>query len=156
VNIASFQGCTALKSVDLRKVKNVQDYAFSGCTSLESINLNNVEYIGEGVFSRCTGLKEIVIPATVRKIDTYAFTDCTALENIVIKEDKFNETPLRIEEYAFRMCSSLTSITIPERTSRIHFDAFAQTPALSEIHGKREHLERVLPEWCRKFIVDAN
>ena len=137
-------------------MKNVQDYAFSGCTSLESINLNNVEYIGQGVFLGCSALKEIVVPGTVRKIDSYAFMECTALENIVIKEDKFNDTPLRIEEYAFRMCSSLTSITIPERTSRIHFEAFLQTPALSEIHGKREHLERVLPESRRKYIVDAN
>ena len=90
----------------------------------------------------------------MRKIDSNAFAKCTALENIVIKEDKFNNTPLRIEEYAFKLCSSLTSITIPERTSRIHFEAFLQTPALSEIHGKREHLERVLPESRRKYIVE--
>ena len=145
-------------------------------SQLESITLpNDITKIEYNTFYG----KSIVIPESVETIKSWAFDRCTALDSITITNP--NTT---IEEDAFRGCTSLkcvsgasgakladtitdgvlsmifnrevTQYTVPERTSRISFEAFVQTPALSEIHGKKEHLERVLPESRRKYIVDAN
>lgn len=58
-------------------------------------------------------LEEIIIPASVQRIDTKAFYSCKKLKNVVFEEGAAGGSTLTIAENAFSYCSLLESVTLP-------------------------------------------
>lgn len=123
----AFQGCKALKKLDLTHVKvlTVGDSAFNGCTNLSEIthmekigiagtlafantglkevDITGLLTAGDRVFSRCTQINKVTT-AHYTNIGAYMFYGCTGLQNITIN------TP-RVRSNAFRNCTGLESVT---------------------------------------------
>lgn len=120
-----FRGCTALKTVDLSPLKElnwINTYTFYGCTALEEVtlpeklaNLNNTAPSKETAttaagsvytFYGCTSLKTINnLDDNITIIGGYAFYNCSSLEEIVLPSE------LRIiGSYCFSGCTSLTNV----------------------------------------------
>ncbi len=69
--------------------------------------------IGEGAFCECRELTEVILPASVTRIERRAFYWCTKLERITIPE---SVTEIAAEEgvYApFAQCGALTAVVAP-------------------------------------------
>lgn len=61
----SFNGCTALKEIDLSQLKEIGGYSFQNCSSLESVSFGKeLTKIGWYAFSGCTGLRDIYFNAS--------------------------------------------------------------------------------------------
>ena len=146
-----FFGCTNLKTVEMNRVKNIEECAFEDCSSLESVHLpDTVEVIGEYAFERCTNLKSINLPNSITEIGNGAFYECENLDNIVIpknitdlkKYTFFNCRKLknidlsnieRITEDAFYNCDNLTELYFTEKTVEIHFWCFQYCNNISKV-----------------------
>ena len=81
IGITAFQGCTKLKSVNLRGsgITSIGEMAFDGCTALISVNLkdcNSLVTIENHAFASCSNLQSIIIPKNVTTIGEYAFFGC--------------------------------------------------------------------------------
>ena len=80
----AFWGCTALKTVYITdKVETIQASAFESC-SIEKIDLKLVKNIENYSFRFCKNLEEIVIPPSVMAIGDEAFYGCVNLKSIII------------------------------------------------------------------------
>ena len=162
---AVFSGCQNLESVKLpTTLKRIGWYVFSGCPKLESLSIcDGLEEIGMGAFGGDCGIKNLVIPASVRKIENASITFAgTGLENIVVSSEneyyfaengvlysKDKKTLLRvpsrktacsistgtetIADNAFVLCSELTSITVPESIKSISAYTFYSCTSLESI-----------------------
>ncbi len=109
IDSCCFQNNTELASVDLKNVRQLDQFAFMGCTSLKTYTCNGqLEHIGssafcrtalvdaqlpEGVkvmdgnvFFRTTSLQTITIPSTVETIDFTPIVGCTAVKRIEVAE----------------------------------------------------------------------
>ena len=109
IDSCCFQNNTGLTSVNLKNVKQLDQFAFMGCTSLNTYTCNgNLEQIGssafcrtalvdaqlpEGVktmlgnvFFRTTSLQNITIPSTVEHIDFTPIVGCTAVKRVQVAE----------------------------------------------------------------------
>jgi hypothetical protein len=65
----------------------------------------NLSLINDGpVFGNCRSITTVTIPGTV--VDIYGFQGCTALNNVVIPA-----SVLRVDDNAFRDCDNLTRVT---------------------------------------------
>lgn len=81
---------------------------FEGMKQLKRVVLpTNLDVIPRACFLSCTSLCEVVIPASLTKIDEYAFQNCG------ISELVFPESLSYIGPYAFRYCNNLTNVTVP-------------------------------------------
>ncbi|MFR9513127.1 MAG: leucine-rich repeat protein [Rikenellaceae bacterium] len=101
-----FDGCTALKTIDLGNIRAIDQYGFVNCESLGVTDLSNVTIVGIHAFDGCTNLD---IPAgtdipNLETISDYAFAKCATLghnTDIVINQ------AVTIGNYAFNGCSEL-------------------------------------------------
>lgn len=130
----AFQGCTALKAIELPGVTTLGtfDYqVFNGCTALQAITLPaGVTSIGQNMFKNCKALATVTLQGDVTFIDTQAFYGCEKLEGITlgaalsyIGQKAFAESGLktlevtmakggRIAQGAFENCEALTELSI--------------------------------------------
>lgn len=76
--------------------------------------LEGTEEIGAVAFMSGK-IKEIILPASLKKIKAFAFSGCTNLTSIV-----FKAAPELIGRYAFSGCDALTKLTIPEGCTQIN------------------------------------
>lgn len=105
--IALFNGCTALKSVQLpESVKKIQGFSFCGCKKLTSFTVGkNVSFIGQDAFSGCSSLSKV----------------------------KFaSKKNLTIEYAAFSNCKKLKRVTVPKNVKKISSRAFGYTYTLNK------------------------
>ena len=109
IDSCCFQNNTELVSVNLKNVKQMDQFAFMGCTGLKTYSCNGqLEKIGssafcrtalvdaqlpEGVktmlgnvFFRTTSLQTITIPSTVEEIDFTPIVGCTAVKRVQVAE----------------------------------------------------------------------
>ncbi|MBR2522756.1 MAG: leucine-rich repeat protein [Coriobacteriales bacterium] len=107
----AFQNCTALESLDLGHVSELEesyDYGsqFSGCSALRSVTIGNqIEMIPGGCFQNCSSLVEISIPNSVTSIGRGAFSGCSAVNSLTI--------PASVESIgyeAFYGCNGLVTL----------------------------------------------
>ena len=71
---------------DIKKIKNIENYAFWSCQSLTSIVIpNSVESIGDYAFACCKNLKSIEMPHSVKSINVGTFEWCKNLKSIIFK-----------------------------------------------------------------------
>lgn len=140
-----FRGCRRLSSVSIpENVKTIGENAFSECINLTSVHIGNVEAwccidfcnssanplsCAKDLYLDGKFVTEIIIPASVEKIEDYAFYGCSSLIGVTIL-DGVQE----IGEKAFQYCRSLSEISIPESVSGIGTSAFAGCSSLSVIN----------------------
>ena len=82
----AFQGCIALKKIDLPKVKTIGKLAFDGCTALEEVTIgSDVTSIGDETFRGCSSLKSVYISRkqkdTTLDPTKWSITDASGSDN---------------------------------------------------------------------------
>ena len=101
---SAFAGCTALQEVVLPgDVQVIGEYAFFNCTALTTVNLSQVAQIDQYAFQLCTSLAELTLDK-VAAIDKCAFFGCTSLKTLKLPKCT------RFGDYIVTGCSSLTQI----------------------------------------------
>lgn len=81
INYDSFNGCTALASLNIPAVTKIESYnAFANCKALKAVVLPVCTNIGNGAFSFCSSLEKV---------------DCKANGSISIANSAFGSTPLK-------------------------------------------------------------
>ncbi len=146
----AFQGCTALKSVDLpNTLTTIASTAFTGCTALTKITIalaegaisgapwgaTNATVIWAGTeliidsndgflesYKNNIDIVKVTITSNVTAIPDNAFIGCTNLATLII-----GSSVATIGDTAFSGCTSLTSVTIPAGVTEIGTNAFAST-----------------------------
>ena len=99
---------------DVKKVKNIKEWAFYKCKSLTSIIIpNSVRSIKDWAFYKCINLKSIIIPDSVKSIDAVGFSYCESLESVVIPDSVKS-----IGYLTFAYCESLKSLTFKGKTMK--------------------------------------
>ena len=88
----------------------------------------SVTRIDEFAFWGCASLSSITIPSSVTSIGDWAFDGCTSLSSITIPDSVKS-----IGDGAFWGCTSLFSITIPDSVTSIGDKAFRDCSSLSSI-----------------------
>ena len=160
--LASFAGCTALKSIIIPDtVVEMFPYTFLDCTALESLIIpNGVKVIGNETFRNCTSLKSITLPEGLETIDSFAFSGCTSLTEIIIPDGVKS-----IGYSAFYVCSQLAVISLPESLEMIDSLAFGDCTALIEVYyaGTMDEWELIegfheitVPIICTDGIYEIN
>ena len=124
-----FENCENLVTVNLSpKVRVLHNYTFQGCTALKNIDLTEADLtaIGRRVFSGCTSLETVTIPDTLVSLGLYIFENCTSLKTAVL-----NNTFVRA--YMFYGCSALNSVTLADSITSIEYNAFENCTSLKQI-----------------------
>lgn len=92
----------------------------SGTVEIKSeINGIPVVMIAKEVFKGKERITQVVIPASVAKIEDSAFENCAALNTVTINSEK-----CQIGKRAFRNCSALENINIPNQITSISQETF--------------------------------
>ena len=100
----AFINCTALQEVVLPDdVRVIGEYAFGNCSALTTVSLSQVVQIDKYAFQNCTSLAELTLD-NVTVIDGDAFFGCTSLQTLKIPKCT------RFGNYIVTGCSSLTQI----------------------------------------------
>ncbi len=102
-----FIGSISLETVDMKRNKNVEDYAFAFCTKLKIVENQGVTKIGKKAYRDCNSLIEFKCNDELRIIDDYAFLNCKNLKTV-----EFNSNLRYIKNYSFANCESLEEIVI--------------------------------------------
>lgn len=99
----SFSNCSNLKSVCLRGIEYIRDYAFRKCVNLRYVDFGNqLKSIGRGAFSYCSSLTYLVFPATLSEIwyspdmenDYHSFNECSLIQSVIFIGNKTITTGL--------------------------------------------------------------
>ena len=83
---ASFGGNNTIKTLTFTSQLSSTYKAFEGNSSIEFIDFGNMTSIPNRMFYGCTGIKNLVIPATVNRIEDYAFYGNGSIEYIVARD----------------------------------------------------------------------
>lgn len=107
----TFYGCSALKFVIFgEKITKIDDGVFAGCTALETIDLKKVTAIGNETFAFCSALTTVNGLERVKTIGDYAFYNCNGMEKLNLGSAEI------IGNYAFAIANdgkAYTEISIP-------------------------------------------
>lgn len=120
VGANAFNGCAALKSVNMPNVKSILANAFYGCTMLESVYFpeltlaDHQKTAANGAFEGCTVLKTVEMPKLMY-IKNGMFKNCKALVSVDFPNAVLG-TETNPGMSAFQGCTSLTSVNIPNLT----------------------------------------
>ncbi len=124
----TFNGCTALETVDLGPTTTTGKKMFSGCTSLKTIDVSEITYFGASAFENCTSLTSVEISSNVTTIKECVFKGCTSLTSV-----KLNEGVPYVGQTMFSGCTSLASVSLPTTITEIKSNAFTDCKALTSI-----------------------
>lgn len=80
-----------------------------GCSSLASVTFGNVTEIREKVFYGCKALTNVVLPATLTKLDKAAFDGCSSLTEITLPKKLKT-----LGEAVFEGCTALQAINVAD------------------------------------------
>lgn len=103
-----FTYCTALESINLSLVYQIQQMAFSNCYALKTVLLPSDIHIGASVFSQCYSLKKFTVTKDMYFEGTGLLASCFDLKELTI-ENGITYLPSPLVTY----CSSLEELTIP-------------------------------------------
>ena len=160
ITYASFEGCSALETVELPEAlvsigarafaynsalssitlpsttKTVDDGAFRDCGSLAEINLNEgLVKIGDDAFSYAA-IDSIVLPNSLTTMGEWCFAYCENLSDVTIGSGLTTISP-----YTFYGCYALEGVDIPENVTVIDY-AFSNTGLKSIVlHDKMTSIE---------------
>ncbi len=135
----AFNGCTALRHIDLADVRHIEIGAFQNCINLEVVDNGVLTRVHENGFDDCESLTTIDL-SNVVEIDDYGFVNCENLTdvnlqnlddigahafsgclNLTLKTDTTIPGFTAVAEYAFSKCAKLgengTTIDLTETTT---------------------------------------
>lgn len=135
-----FQGCTALPSVDLSKVTQIEPYAFNGCTAITELTLpSTMSRVNTYAYQYCTALKTAEIGANT--INSGAFKQCTALEKVWIRESCTQIDASTKTTGPFNQCTALKTIYVEADTKPAgfgsYFDYIDDTNRVAVVYGQK-------------------
>lgn len=142
----------------------INSECFKGCTALESIDLLNIEQIDISGFNGCTALREISFSAAIKTIQGNAFSGCSGLVAVSIQDEtnwcrvsfaNAESNPMKyastithnngqlfvslenpyaekISNYSFGHCATLESVSLQDITKEIGDYAFDSCLSLSQ------------------------
>ena len=130
----TFKNCKQLTEVKIPKnsnITNINNRSFEGCTALESIDLSSTKLsiLGPNTFRNCSNLKSISLPDTTTEIEQYAFYYCSSLFKIELPN-----SITEIGDKAFYGCSMLESIELPQKLNKLGIEAISNCSALKKIN----------------------
>ncbi len=143
----AFEGCTALKTIDLPDTltiignkaflnsglesitipanvttlgsANATGYTFQNCKSLKTVVFNEkLTTIYGYVFDGCEALEEVTVPATVTKMGNYVFSNCTNLKTVDF-QPVLTIASANAGSYMFQNCTSLTTVTLNSKATAL-------------------------------------
>ncbi|MDL2300573.1 leucine-rich repeat protein, partial [Clostridiaceae bacterium OttesenSCG-928-D20] len=127
INSLAFDGCSAVKKLNMPATKIMSGAFAQKLTNLEEVNIESAIEIGASVFSGMTKLASIDMPK-VQTIQTAAFNNCKALTEInLIEMDQARTAAQNLEDYgynansfidlnAFTGCEGVTYLNMPAAT----------------------------------------
>ncbi len=124
IGVGAFSGCTSLKTINLEKVKFINEKAFADC-ALEYANFGSVVAIGNYAFENCR-LSHIILPESSQSVGNGAFYGNSFLDSA-----EFHAPKLKIGSYVFAECPNLVSIYI--NASVIASYAFYNSSELEQV-----------------------
>ena len=126
----SFQGCGALKYINIAPVISIGEDAFAGDASLQdTLLLEHAASIGARAFQGCSSLSYVTLGGRLPSLEEEVFAGCSALSGLMLPE-----SVAAIGPGALKGCSSLRSINIPAAVERIGKEAFADMTALEKAY----------------------
>lgn len=132
----AFSSCVSLEKVTLPdNLKYLPSYCFSSNTALKTINLDNVENIDEGCFSYCDNLGSLNLP-NVYVINQKAFSYCKGL--YYVSAPKLTT----IMDSGFYYCSALRTVLAPN-VSYIGSAAFSNCARLDNFDLDNENIKSI-------------
>jgi len=110
----AFSGCSALRTMDLKGVTEMNGSVFKDCVSLEYVNAPNLEQVSFSVFEGCTSLTYVYLPKLeeLTNIANRIFYNCTSLE--VIYAPKLEARGINISTDSLTNCYSLKRMIIAD------------------------------------------
>ena len=110
-----------IHAIELKEpVESVLEYQFLGYSNIEEIILPaSLARIEKGAFYGCRSLKEITIPKGVTSIEYETFCECTSLKTVTMLSEIVS-----VGDYAFYNCSSLDTIEISKGIANTGLGAF--------------------------------
>lgn len=131
-----FRKFVNLESVILgSEIKNIQNNAFSEMKSLKSVSIKGVETIGEWAFSGCSNLKTVEFSNSLKSIGDYAFYKNTLLDKIILPD-----SVIKVGKYAFSECGPVT-IKLGKNLNDIGYLAFGYAGVIMPDSDKRIFIE---------------
>lgn len=128
LGMESFEGCSALNTINTDNVLEYDSNVFGGCTSLNTITLNDlVKSLSMSMFLD-SGISTIELPENLEIINSSAFDGCKNLKSIVIPD-----TVKTLGGSAFKGCTALKSIEIPNKITTISSNTFENCTALNNV-----------------------
>lgn len=134
----AFRRHALLESIILSDdMETVNDYAFEGCTALASIDLKRITSIGRFSFNGI-GLVSFTSPDTLISVGMGAFEKCNNLESVVLNEGLLDLGGTNIGDYGvFRNCKKLLSITLPSTLTNMNMNTLNGCSNLATIISRR-------------------
>ena len=133
---------TVKKVIIPTTVRIIGEDAFRNSKSLEIVDIkesvivtsnNGLQTIEAGAFSGCENLLNIIIPATVSKIEESAFAGCSSLgDGFAIKSPVNDNIDLTIGARAFENCVGFTSFSLPRHVDEVGAYAFSGCTSLAK------------------------
>ena len=121
-----FDGCVALKTLDLPNAETIGDSAFRDCEALTEVNIPSAVTIGSNVFDGCVALKTLNI-SSLENVPDNMFKGHASLETVLMTNTK------TIGESAFEGCTALKTVDISGVES-IGEAAFFECIALTDLY----------------------
>ncbi len=119
---------TAITSIDLSNINEIDAMAFYNCRALEDITLSaTLETIGDSAFFGCASLRSVTLPVSTKAVGDSAFEECSRLTTV-----NLNDAISRIGARAF--CgTAVTKIVFPDTVDTIGGAALKDADALVEL-----------------------
>ena len=126
----ALNGCKKLKRlIHGPDLQWTGDWVHIGIRDAETVTVpEGVEVVGESACWEYAALKELILPASVKRIRYGAFNMCRSLQTV-----QFAEGLRSIDHIAFRQCESLSRIDLPMSLTEIDKDAFELCSSLTEV-----------------------
>lgn len=118
----AFEGCSALKSIDIHdNVTTIEEYAFDNCIALERINVSSFN-------PNYTSIDGVLYDKELKTIIKFPCGNKNSVYNI-------QNTTTEIRENAFKGSSGLKAIVIPRSINKIGENAFTDCCSLQSIYS---------------------
>ena len=142
IGSGAFYGCKKLQYIKIGSgCQTIGSWAFNYCSALKKVYIKDVAAWCGITFNDTPLYNEkmefylndvlvtnLVIPASVTKINANCFKNCASIESITFVGDV-----TEIGDYAFFECSNLTSIVLPNTVQKIGISSFRNTSKLTSI-----------------------
>ena len=136
----AFENCTALESVSLRKVTEIEREAFLNCRNLAEAELPRTLLVLGNCCFKGTALQSVVIPDSTTDIGAYAFQDCSRLQSVYIGNNISTWVTNWGSNSAFCNCSALEYVYFEDDGTTVGNTCFEGCVSLKAVYIPRSVL----------------